>query len=129
MAKQNEKLMGNIKTMNKVSAQDECFKIIDAIWSCKNSEQKKGCENMLNTYIKNHGDENIGITFIQVELKRLEKIIEMSELRNAAMKKTQDQLAKNMSENATQDIENMPEPTQEQLKKAVKSGNIQVLKN
>ena len=86
-------------------------------------------EKLLENYIKNHGDENIGVTFIQLELKRLDKIIEMSELRNAAMKKTQDQLAKNMSENATQDIQNMPEPTQEQLKKAVKSGNIQVLKN
>lgn len=129
MAKQNEKLMDNIKTMEKVNAKDECFKIIECIWSCKNSEQKKSCDNMLENYIKNHGDENIGVTFIQLELKRLDKIIEMSELRNAAMKKTQDQLAKNMSENATQDIQNMPEPTQEQLKKAVKSGNIQVLKN
>lgn len=129
MAKQNEKLMDNIKGMNKVNAQEECFKIIEAIWSCKNIEQKQSCENMLKTYIKNNGDENIGVTFIQLELKRLAKIIELSEVRNAAMKKTQDQLAKNMKENGSNDIENMPEPTQEQLKKAVKEGKVQMIKN
>jgi|19_taG_2_1085344.scaffolds.fasta_scaffold08344_4 hypothetical protein len=129
MAKnQNQKLMDNIKTLETkttnrsplkcaISAEDECFKIIQTIWSCQNDEQKEGCENMLKTYIKKHGNDNLGITFIKLELKRLDKIIEMSKIRNKKMKEMQDALAKQQPE----------QPSQETLKQSVKDGSIEKL--
>ena len=111
-----------------LTPEDECFKIIQAIWSCKDDEQKKGCENMLKTYIKKHGDDNIGITFIKIELMRLEKIIKLTKLRNEQMKKVQDGLAAQKKEQ-DEKLEGMPPPTNEQLQKAMKEGNIINLPN
>jgi hypothetical protein len=125
MAKdQNEKLMKNIKKLedkNKVlkstmTAEDECFEIIQAIWSCKSDEQKEGCVNMFETYKKKHGEENIGITFIKLELKRLDQIIRLSKLRQEQMQKMQDAMAK--------DKQDAPEPSDEKLKKEFNNGNI-----
>ena len=110
-----------------VSPEQECFKIIQAIWSCKDDEQKKGCENMFETYKKKHGEENIGITFIKIELMRLEQIIKMQKTRNEHMKKVQDELKQKQKEG--KDIESMPPPTNEQLQKAMKEGNIINLPN
>ena len=80
--------------MAEITAKDECIKICEAIWSCKNNEQKDGCYKMLETYTKKHGNENIGITFIQIELARLEKTIILMEKRKEQMaemqKKAQD---------------------------------------
>ena len=61
--------------MAEITAKDECIKICEAIWSCQNEEQKNGCYNMFETYKKKHGEENVGVTFIEVELARLEKLI------------------------------------------------------
>ena len=124
MAKdQNEKLMDNIKKLedkNKVlkstmTAEDECFEIIQTIWSCKD-EQKKGCENMFETYKKKHGEENIGITFIKLELKRLDQIIRLSKLRHEQMQKMQDAMAK-------QNEGSQEKPSDEKLKQQFKEGN------
>lgn len=56
--------------MNKLNARDQMLKIINTIWTSRHPEQIKGCEKMLETYIKENGNENIGVTFIQVELSR-----------------------------------------------------------
>lgn len=78
-----------------LSAKDHCFKVIEAIWSCKDNEQKKGCYNMLETYKQRHGDENVGVTFIEIELRRLEALIIKMEERQ---KRQQELLAKREEE-------------------------------
>tara|TARA_R100000742_G_C4214272_1_gene39788 strand:- start:124 stop:510 length:387 start_codon:yes stop_codon:yes gene_type:complete len=105
------------KMENKITAEDECFKIIQAIWSCKSDEQKDGCVNMFETYKKKHGEENIGITLIKLELKRLDQIIKLSKLRHEQMKKMQDELAKQQKENEQL-------PSDEKLKAEFNKGNI-----
>lgn len=75
--------------MAEITAKDECIKICETIWSCQNDEQKDGCYNMLETYIKKHGDENVGITFIQLELARLEKTIIQMKARQEKMAEMQ----------------------------------------
>ena len=83
-----------------LTARDECFKICEAVWSCKNEEQKDGCYNMLETYKKKFGDDNIGITFIEIELRRLEKtIIQMAD-RNKRMKEMQEETMKHNERSA-----------------------------
>ena len=77
-----------------ITARDHCFKVIDTIWSCKNEEQKNGCYKMLETYKQKHGDENVGVTFIELELRRLEKTIIQMEARNKRMKEMQEESMK-----------------------------------
>ena len=93
--------------INKVTAKDEVLKICQAIWSCKNEEQKNGCYNMFETYKKKHGDENVGVTFLEIELARLEQMIKMMEIRRKQMHETQEQL-KEAQRKA--DKENPPQP-------------------
>ena len=83
------------KTKEPITAKDECIKICQVIWSCKNEQEKNGCYNMFETYKKKHGNENVGVTFIEVELARLEQLIKRMAERNEQMKRTQDALAKN----------------------------------
>jgi len=110
----------------KITPEEECFKIIQTIWSCKNDEQKEGCVNMFETYKKKHGEDNLGVTFIKLEMLRLEQIIKLSKLRNEQMKKVQEELERQNKENG------IKEPSQEDLKKAAKTAkimNIDELKN
>ena len=72
--------MGKIKALGKsgqqpkqnkpLSACDQMLKICNTIWTSRHPEQIKGCKKMLKTYIKANGNENIGVTFIQLELSR-----------------------------------------------------------
>tara|TARA_R100000734_G_scaffold19138_1_gene18437 strand:+ start:4503 stop:4874 length:372 start_codon:yes stop_codon:yes gene_type:complete len=110
----------------KITPEEECFKIIQTIWSCKNDEQKEGCVNMFETYKKKHGEDNLGVTFIKLEMLRLEQIIKLSKLRNEQMKKVQEELERQNKENG------IKEPSQEDLKQAAKTAkimNIDELKN
>lgn len=79
--------------MAEITVKDECIKICEAIWSCQNDEQKDGCYNMLNTYIQKNGNENVGVTFIQLELARLEKTIIQMKARQEKMAEMQKQSA------------------------------------
>jgi len=78
-----------------ITAKDHCFKVIEAIWSCKDDKQKEGCYNMFETYKQRHGEENVGCTFIEIELRRLEKLIEKLNERQA---RQQELLAKRQQE-------------------------------
>ena len=78
--------------MNKPNAKDACIKICEAIWSCRDDEQKDGCYKMLENYKVSYGDDNVGITFIQIEIARLEKMIEKMKERTEAMSRTQEAL-------------------------------------
>ena len=92
--------------MAEITAKDECIKICETIWSCQNDEQKKGCYNMFETYKKKHGDENVGVTFIQIELARLEKmIVKMSE-RQAKMAEMQKEMANERAKEVEKEINN-----------------------
>tara|TARA_R100001244_G_scaffold19724_3_gene20561 strand:+ start:5760 stop:6224 length:465 start_codon:yes stop_codon:yes gene_type:complete len=53
-----------------LNARDQMLKICNTIWTSRQPEQIKGCEKMLTTYIKANGKDNIGVTFIQLELSR-----------------------------------------------------------
>ena len=91
----------------KFTVKDECIKICEAIWSCQNDEQKDGCYNMLNTYIQKNGDENVGVTFIQLELARLEKTIIQMKARQEKMAEMQKKTAEHneQTEQRRQEIE------------------------
>jgi len=82
--------------MEKLNARDQMLKIINTIWSSRQPEQIKGCEKMLETYIKENGNENIGVTFIQVEISRQIRLNGLF----AKMGKVQDALQKQNAENA-----------------------------
>jgi len=71
---------------------------------------------MFETYKKKHGEENIGITFIKLELKRLDQIIRLSKLRHEQMQKMQDAMAK-------QNEGSQEKPSDEKLKQQFKEGN------
>tara|TARA_Y100000592_G_scaffold2155_1_gene3342 strand:- start:1143 stop:1544 length:402 start_codon:yes stop_codon:yes gene_type:complete len=78
--------------MIKPNAKDACLKICEAIWSCRDDEQKKGCYTMRDNYIRDYGEESLGVIFIELELKRLEKMIEKMKERQMQMQRTQEAL-------------------------------------
>ena len=49
-----------------LNPREEMLMIMKTIWSSRTSEQIKGCENMLQTYIEKHGENNFGTTFIEI---------------------------------------------------------------
>tara|TARA_R100001015_G_C4618522_1_gene175014 strand:+ start:936 stop:1214 length:279 start_codon:yes stop_codon:yes gene_type:complete len=62
--------------MNKkqISARDAMLHICKTIWTSRTEEHIEGCENMLENYKKTHGDQNIGITLIELELARQRRL-------------------------------------------------------
>lgn len=57
-----------------LNAKNEMLHILKTIWTSRVKEQIIGCENMLKTYTKKHGENNVGITFIEVELERQKRL-------------------------------------------------------
>jgi len=49
---------------------EEMIQIMRAIWTSRTEEQLESCKNMLRTYSKKVGGENIGITLIELEIER-----------------------------------------------------------
>tara|TARA_R110000765_G_scaffold173283_2_gene278098 strand:- start:290 stop:478 length:189 start_codon:yes stop_codon:yes gene_type:complete len=49
---------------------ERMFQIMRIIWSSRTKEQLKSCEQMLRTYSKKVGGNNIGVTLIEVEIER-----------------------------------------------------------
>tara|TARA_R110002074_G_scaffold360253_1_gene532940 strand:+ start:2110 stop:2298 length:189 start_codon:yes stop_codon:yes gene_type:complete len=49
---------------------EEMIQIMKSIWTSRTEEQLKSCENMLRTYSNKVGEDNIGITLIEVEIER-----------------------------------------------------------
>ncbi len=62
--------------MNKkqINARDAMLHICKTIWTSRTAEHIEGCENMLKNYKKTHGDQNIGITLIELELARQRRL-------------------------------------------------------
>jgi hypothetical protein len=81
--------------MIKPNAKDACLKICEAIWSCRDDNQKDGCYTMRDNFIRDYGEDSLGVIFIELELKRLEKMIEKMKERNMQMKRTQETLNSN----------------------------------
>lgn len=73
-----------------LNPREEMLMIMKTIWSSRTSEQIKGCENMLQTYIKKHGENNFGTTFIEIEMARQRRLnglfAKMGEVQNALIK-------------------------------------------
>ncbi len=73
-----------------LNPREEMLMIMKTIWSSRTSEQIKGCENMLQTYIEKHGENNFGTTFIEIELARQRRLnglfAKMGEVQNALTK-------------------------------------------
>tara|TARA_R100001443_G_scaffold14704_1_gene24581 strand:- start:80 stop:358 length:279 start_codon:yes stop_codon:yes gene_type:complete len=57
-----------------IDARDAMLHICKTIWSSRTDEHIEGCENMLKNYKKTHGDQNIGITLIELELARQRRL-------------------------------------------------------
>jgi len=60
-----------------INDRDEILHICRTIWSSRTKEQLEGCSNMLKTYINKHGDENIGVTLIELEIARQTRLNEL----------------------------------------------------
>ena len=89
----------------KLNARDQMLHIINVVWTSRQMEQLKGCEKMLDAYIKENGNENIGVTFIQVELSRQKRLIGMF----AKMGNVQDALKKENAEKKEQSVKKVNE--------------------
>tara|TARA_R110000803_G_scaffold59599_2_gene118375 strand:- start:10554 stop:10877 length:324 start_codon:yes stop_codon:yes gene_type:complete len=78
------------ESMEKLNAKNEMLHILKTIWTSRTKEQISACENMLKTYTKKHGENNIGITFIEVELERQKRLnglfAKMGQVQNALQK-------------------------------------------
>ena len=76
--------------MKKLNARDQMLHIINVVWTSRQPEQIKACEKMLKVYIKENGNENIGVTFIQVEISRQKRLnalfAKMGDVQNALQK-------------------------------------------
>ncbi len=62
---------------NKLSPRDQMLHIMKIIWSSRTDEQLDGCRNMIETFEKNNGSDNIGLTLLAIEMKRQERLNEM----------------------------------------------------
>ena len=89
--------------MKKLNARDQMLEICNVIWTSRSPEQMVGCEKMLKTYIKQNGNENIGVTFIQIELSRQYRLNKLF----AKMGTVQDQLKKDNAEKKKEVEQNM----------------------
>lgn len=73
---------------NELTPRDEMLHIMRTIWSSRKPEQLKGCQNMIDTFEKKHGEHNIGITLLEIEMARQKRLIGMFK----SMQKVQDAL-------------------------------------
>ena len=73
---------------NELTQRDEMLHIMRTIWSSRKPEQLKGCQNMIDTFEKKHGEHNIGITLLEIEMARQKRLIGMFK----SMQKVQDAL-------------------------------------
>ena len=74
----------------KLNARDQMLHIINVVWTSRQGEQIKACEKMLEVYIKENGNENVGVTFIEVEISRQKRLnalfAKMGDVQNALKK-------------------------------------------
>ena len=57
-----------------LNAKDEMLHIMKTIWTSRTSEHLKGCQNMIDTFERKHGSENIGLTLMEVEMTRQQRL-------------------------------------------------------
>ncbi len=78
----------------KLNARDQMLHIINVVWTSRQGEQIKACEKMLEVYIKENGNENVGVTFIQVEISRQKRLnalfAKMGDVQNALKKENEE---------------------------------------
>jgi hypothetical protein len=78
-----------------ITPRDEMLHIMRVIWTSRKPEQLKGCQNMIDTFAKKHGENNIGITLMEIEMARQARLNVML----GTMKKVQDKLKENNAKN------------------------------
>ena len=86
-------------SINKPTSIVATIKICQAIWSCKDDNQKDACYKMKENYLRDYGNDNIGVTFIEIELARLEKMIEKMKERSGQMARTEEALKNQTPQN------------------------------
>ena len=78
----------------KLNARDQMLHIINVVWTSRQGEQIKACEKMLEVYIKENGNENVGVTFIEVEISRQKRLnalfAKMGDVQNALKKENEE---------------------------------------
>jgi len=57
-------------TKETISARDEMLHIMRCIWGSRTKDKLDSCQNMINNYINKHGDTNIGVTLLDIEMAR-----------------------------------------------------------
>jgi hypothetical protein len=57
-------------TKETISARDEMLHIMRCIWGSRDKAKLDSCQNMINNYINKHGDSNIGVTLLDIEMAR-----------------------------------------------------------
>ena len=62
----------NLNNMD-LNANDSMIYIMKIIWSSRSQEQLEGCQNMINTFEQQYGEDNIGLTFLGIEMARQQR--------------------------------------------------------
>jgi len=57
-----------------MNACEEMLHIMNVIWSSRSKEQLDACDNMIKTFEKKHGSDNIGITLLSIEMTRQNRL-------------------------------------------------------
>ena len=57
-------------TKETINARDEMLHIMRCIWGSRDKAKLDSCQNMINNYINKHGENNIGVTLLDIEMAR-----------------------------------------------------------
>ena len=101
------------KSKQTLSPRDQMLHIMKVIWSSRSAEQLKGCRNMINTFEKENGSDNIGLTLMEIEFIRQQRLNQLF----ANMGKVQNALKKENAEKAKKTINPKMLIPKDQLKK------------
>ena len=56
--------------MSSLTNKEEVLQIMKIIWTSITKEQITSCENMVSNFTLKVGEDNIGITFLDIEIQR-----------------------------------------------------------
>lgn len=65
---------GKNKATEGLTPRDQMLHIMKTIWSSRSAEQLQGCRNMINTFEKKNGSDNIGLTLMEIEFIRQQRL-------------------------------------------------------
>lgn len=63
----------NLNTMS-LNTNEQMIYIMKIIWSSRSQQQLEGCQNMINTFEQKHGEDNIGLTLLEIEMARQQRL-------------------------------------------------------